>query len=133
MFEKCSNSKKQGDVGLGRAIAWYTSQGYTVCVPLTDSQDYDLIVDIEGSLKKVQVKTTSFKTGYDIYQASLKVAGGNTREFWIKKFDNSAVDLLFVLTSNGTMYSIPTSDVDTTTSLNLGNRYDKYKIQWVSG
>ena len=36
------NSKKQGDIGLGIAIGWFATQGYTVCVPLTDSQDYDL-------------------------------------------------------------------------------------------
>jgi hypothetical protein len=39
------NTKKQGDVGL--AIGWFTSQGHTVCVHLTDSQDYDLVVEID--------------------------------------------------------------------------------------
>ena len=42
---KFSNSKKQGDWGLGRAIAYFTLKEYTVSVPLTESQDYDLIVD----------------------------------------------------------------------------------------
>lgn len=39
------NPKKQGDAGLGVAIGWFTTHGYTMSVPLTDSQDYDLIVD----------------------------------------------------------------------------------------
>jgi hypothetical protein len=47
---KFRNSKKQGDWGLGSAIAWFTAQGYTVALPITDSQHYDLIVDIEGRL-----------------------------------------------------------------------------------
>lgn len=59
MFNNAGNSKQQGDVGLGAAIGWFTSKGYTVCIPLTDSQDYDLVVETKGKLEKVQVKTTS--------------------------------------------------------------------------
>lgn len=52
------NTKKQGDYGLGSAISYFTSQGYNISIPLTDSQDYDLVVeDTAGFLKKVQVKT----------------------------------------------------------------------------
>ena len=51
------NSKKQGDAGLGQAIAYFTSQGYDVSLPLTDSADWDLIVEMESGLKRVQVKT----------------------------------------------------------------------------
>jgi hypothetical protein len=34
-----TNPRKQVDVGLGRAIGWFASNGYTVALPLTDSQD----------------------------------------------------------------------------------------------
>lgn len=44
------NSKKQGDAGLGEAIAYFTRLGYTVQLPLTDSQDYALVVDIDGNI-----------------------------------------------------------------------------------
>ena len=40
---KWINSKRQGNIGIGAAIAWFTVHGYTVSIPLTDSQDYDLI------------------------------------------------------------------------------------------
>ena len=54
---KYRNTKKQGDVGLGAAIAFFSNLGYTVATPLTDSQNYDLVVDMDEGLKKVQVKT----------------------------------------------------------------------------
>ena len=44
-----------------------TNEGYTVSILLNDTQDYDLIVDINGLLKKVQVKGTLFRTKYGIY------------------------------------------------------------------
>jgi len=55
------NSKKQGDAGLGVAIGWYATKGTTVCLPLTDSQSYDLIADEDDKLKKVQVKTSTYQ------------------------------------------------------------------------
>ena len=55
LFDKCKNTKQQGNVGLGVAIGHFTLNGYIVSVPLNDSQDYDLIVDCR-TLYKVQVK-----------------------------------------------------------------------------
>jgi hypothetical protein len=68
---KQKNSKKQGDVGMGVAIGYFAARGITVCIPLTDSQDYDLVIDLDDVLKKVQVKTTTSKAGtrrgYDVH------------------------------------------------------------------
>ena len=52
-------NKEKGNTSLGIAIAYYSSNGYTVSIPLNDTQDYDLIVDKNSILKKVQVKSTS--------------------------------------------------------------------------
>lgn len=38
------------------AIAYYSKLGWTISIPVTDSQDYDLIVDTGTKLLKVQVK-----------------------------------------------------------------------------
>lgn len=127
MFKQV-NSKKQGDVGLGVAIAWFVTD-YTVSIPLTDSQDYDLIVDKENSLYRVQVKTTSDKTEYGIYKVELRVKGGNKSGTGkIKKFDNKKVDLLFVLTDNGNKYCIPTKLINSDSTINLGDKYAEYKV-----
>jgi hypothetical protein len=41
MLKNQENSNKQGNVGLAEAIAYFTRFGYTVSIPLTDSQKYD--------------------------------------------------------------------------------------------
>ena len=58
---KFETNKEKGDTSLGIAIAYYVSKGYTVSIPLNDTQDYDLIVDKNGYLKRVQVKSTNCK------------------------------------------------------------------------
>lgn len=129
IFENCKNSKKQGDLGLGRAIGWLCEQGYTVSLPLTDSQDYDLIVDIDNILNRVQVKTTSYKSKYGVFGVNLSVKGGNRSFNTIKKFDKTKVEYVFVLTSNNEMYFISTKDINAKNVLYVGKQYDKYKIR----
>lgn len=127
MFNQ-GNSKKRGDVGLGAAIAFFVKNNYTVSLPLTDSQDYDLIVDKDNVLYRVQVKTVSHKVG-EIYAVSLSVRGGNrSGKGKIKKFDKSKVELLFVLTEDNDQYLMPSKDIDSTAQINLGNKYNQYKI-----
>lgn len=49
---KFDTKKNIGNTGLSMAIAYFGSNGYTVSIPLNDTQDYDLVVDIDGKLKK---------------------------------------------------------------------------------
>lgn len=128
MFDKCINSKKQGDFGLGKTIGWFCEQGYTVSIPLTDSQDYDLVVEIEGNLNRVQVKTTSYiRKG--VYCVGLSVKGGNRSYNTIKNFDNTKIDFVFIITSKNDMYLIPSKVLNVTSSINLGKKYDMYKVK----
>lgn len=125
---KQKNSKIQGNVGVGSAIAYFTEKGYGVSIPLTDSLDYDLIVDKDGTIDRVQVKTTSYKSKYGIYTINLSVKGGNQSFNTIKKFDNTKVDSLFVLTEDNEKYFIPSKSIDAKGNLNLGQKYSQYKI-----
>ena len=125
------NTKKQGDVGLGVAIGCFASQGHTVCLPLTDSQDYDLVVDMEENLHKIQVKTTTAKSrgkrGYDVH---LSTQGGN--QSWsgvIKKFDSEKVDFVFVVTESGDQYLIPSDKINGTQIITVGNQaYNEFRV-----
>jgi len=129
------NTRKQGDVGLGAAIGYFSMKGYTVSIPLTDNQEYDLIVDIDGNPNKVQVKTSRLESrnakGYDV---QLRTLGGNRSWSGVsKKFDPNRVDYLFVLTNDGRMYFIPSSSVKGTSSIVVGNQmYTEFEVKFVS-
>ena len=53
-------NKEKGNSGLGMAIAYFSTKGYTVSIPLNDTQDYDLVLEKDGHLKMVQVKLFLF-------------------------------------------------------------------------
>ena len=50
-----TTNKEKGNTSLGIAIAYYTSNGYTVSLPLNDTQDYDLIVDKNNILRIILI------------------------------------------------------------------------------
>lgn len=120
------NTKKQGDVGVGMAIAHFVAFGITVSIPLTDSQDYDIVIDLDG-LKKVQVKTTTYIRKGE-YEVMLKTCGGNKTGSSIKTFCGKSLDYLFILTESGNKYLIPTNIETPKHSLRLGKKYDIYKV-----
>jgi hypothetical protein len=122
------NSKKQGDFGVASAIAFFAKIGHTVSIPLTDSQDYDLVVEIEEKLCKVQIKTSS-TIRYDNFVVDLRVKGGNRSGTGKTKiFDKTKVDYLFVITENGKMWLIPSLEINSTSSINLCDSYTQYQI-----
>ncbi|HET6731126.1 group I intron-associated PD-(D/E)XK endonuclease [Mycobacterium sp.] len=85
--------KRQGAIGVARAIAYYTGLGYTVFVPVADCARYDLIVDTGERLLRVEVKTSSQVKG----EFTLRTMGGN--QSWsgiIKKLSEADCDKVFL-------------------------------------
>ena len=112
------------------AIAYYSKLGYTISIPLTDSQDYDFIIDTGTNLLKVQVKTSTQVSNHGVPIVSLRTNGGNrSGQGKEKTFDINSSDLLFVLLENGTCYSIPTKNITSKTAINLGEKYLPYKVE----
>jgi hypothetical protein len=121
------NSKKQGDAGLGQAIAYFTMKGYDVALPLTDSADWDLIVEMEDGLKRVQVKTSSQIRGITpVFEANVK--GGNRSGGKSNKIiQDQQWDLIFLyhlVTKQQAL--IPKDKLTTAGQINLGKKYLDY-------
>ncbi len=124
---KFSSNKEIGNSSLGIAISYFTSQGYTVSIPLNDTQDYDLIVDIQNKLYRVQVKGTKCKTKFGVFQTSLRSFGGTLGKVY-KKVKDTNVELIFIVTSNKELYLIPKDEISNDNSINLGKKYQKYHL-----
>lgn len=120
-------SKQKGDIGIAAAIKYFAIEGHTVSIPLTDSQDYDILVDINNTIFKVQVKYTSAKSTSGSYNVGLRSISGSSKQEY-KRLSESCVDYLYVYTENNCEYLIPIIDLEATSALTLGIKYEKYKI-----
>ena len=120
-------NKQKGNAGLAAAIGYYGLLGYTISIPLNDTQDYDLIVDNGKRLLKVQVKATGQRSecGYSI--VTLCSTGG-TKGTVYKTIIETDIDILFVFTELQEMYEIPFEDISATKSINLGPERQKYRV-----
>ena len=122
-----NTNKEKGNSGLGMAIAYFTTKGYTVSIPLNDTQDYDLVIEKCNKLYTVQVKATACKTRYNVYQVALKSCGG-TKGKEYKSVVNTNVDYIFILDAEKKMYLIPKKEIKNKSTINLGRNAEKYRV-----
>lgn len=116
------NSNQKGDKALGRAIRYFTSLGQTVLIPLTDSQSYDLVVDIQGSLKRVQVKSAN-KNIVRLRVLSSRAGG----KYTIKSFKRDDYDLLYAVTPRGD-YLIDTQYITQGSEITLNDKWAPFLV-----
>lgn len=124
------DKKQQGDIGVAAAIYYYTKSGAVVSIPNTDNARYDLVVDFDGKLTRVQVKTTGYKEK-NSYIVQLRTAGGNRS--WggtVKKLDSSEFDELLVYTMEGSVYTFPAEFVHDRSTITLSDKYASY-AKWL--
>lgn len=124
-----ANPPEQGLIGVTDAIRHFGGLGWSINVPLTDSQPYDLVVDDGQRLHRVQVKTTTYRARSGTFVVQVCTNGANQSFTTAKLFDPSAYDLLYVLTDDGDRYLIPAAMVQVTRSLTLGRRVEACRVR----
>ena len=131
-FDKVDVSvrKRQGDIGVARAVYEYTKRGFTVLLPTSDSDKYDMVVDDGEKLQKVQVKTSRHKVRTCSYEVNLATKGGNTKVNTIRARDESDYDWLFCLIETGECWSIPVAALNDAKHAIIvtAGKYAQYKL-----
>ena len=99
-------NKDKGRAGFAAAIAYFGMNGYTVSIPLNDTQDYDLVIEKNNIFQKVQCKATGSADG----TIDFRITSGKQNKV-INNLLNTSIDILFCLNQNGTMFNIPFQDI----------------------
>lgn len=119
----------QGNLGLGKAIEYFTSHSIPVAIPLNDTQKYDLIADFNGKLQRISVKTSRATENGKSFSVQLRNTGGSSGNNKIRPFDNKSCDYLFIYTINEEYYLIPSKEVTAINSINVGPKYYDYLVE----
>ena len=99
-------NRDKGRAGMALGIAYFGANGYTVNIPLNDTQWYDFVIEKDGVFQTVQCKATGSVDNV----ISLKSSGGTKGSVYDSVL-NHAVDYLFCLDKNMNMYAIPVQDL----------------------
>lgn len=123
------NTKQLGNIAIGKAIAYFSARGITVSIPLNDSQSYDLVIDMDGVLKKVQVKYTAqySSASKPTFTVGLRSISGTTRKQY-SGVTSLSCDILFVCCGNDLMYSIPSDKIVNVSAMHLTSDWDAYLV-----
>lgn len=126
------NRKNIGRIGLSMAINYFTVQGYTVSIPMNDTQWYDIVVEKDGKFQTVQCKATSGDV------IDFRSTGGTNGGVYDNLLNHSELDYLFCVNGELEMWLIPIKDITTTrqvtlrkepTKNNQGFQTYKYRVQ----
>jgi len=122
------NTKERGDHAVGQAINYFMNHGYEVCLPIGDKRDFDLVVEKDGQLKKVQVKYAGLYGASGKCKVGLRITGGNQSFNYAKKYSKDAFDLLFIYTAKGEKYLLPWDQITFRNELSIETeKYRMYK------
>ena len=99
--------KQIGRIGLVKAIEYFTIQGYTVSIPMNDTQWYDLIVEKNGRFYTVQCKATATEDG----TIDLRGTGGTRGTVYDHTLEHN-IDFLFCVDKDLNCFNIPVKETE---------------------
>ena len=91
----------QGNLGLGKAIEYFTSHSIPVAIPLNDTQKYDLIADFNGKLQRISVKTSRCTDNNISFSVQLRNTGGSSGDNKIRPFDKNSCHIFRIPRKSG--------------------------------
>ena len=100
-------NKEIGRIGLSMAINYFTLKGYTVSLPLNDTQWYDMVVEKDKIFQTVQCKATQTEDG----AINLRSCGGTNGSVYDNIINHPELDWVFCVNKDFECWLIPTKDI----------------------
>ena len=105
-------NREKGRIGLSMAINYFTIHGYTVSLPLNDTQWYDMVVEKDNHFYTIQCKCTTTEDD----TIALKSCGGTNGSIYDNVINHPELDYLFCVNKDFNCWLIPVKDI-----INAGN------------
>lgn len=118
---------------IGDAVSWFLRRGYVPSLPVEPAR-YDLVVESDDGLKKVQVKSTTCRRAgtWFVRIWRMEYASGNDLNCNGRRgrtaYLPGEIDLFFVLTGDGSKFLIPVEATAGQTTLSLDRKYAAFKV-----
>lgn len=133
-FSNEGSDENLRNAGIGIATAWFLRRGYMASIPV-EQAPYDLVVESDKGLQRVQIKTATGKKngagrqvnlGRHLYDPN---TGGNQHAC----YQLGEVDVFFIVTIDRRIYVIPLEVVLGTRLITLDKKYAAFEVSTGSG
>lgn len=121
-----THAKEKGIQSEAMVIAAFVCNGYTVSLPYGDNARYDLLVDKDSVISRVQIKTMIHKISNCMYVRACSVqkqyCNGEYIGHSVRVYSSSEIDFIAAYSHKlNRVYLIPVIDIDKTNfSLRIG-------------
>lgn len=89
------------------AINYFTIMGYTISLPMNDTQWYDMVIEKNGQFYTVQCKATATKDKTIDFRST----GGTNGSEYDNILNHPELDYLFCVDNEFNMWNIPMKDI----------------------
>jgi len=133
-FKNQTGLAPNGSLAVIKAMEWFLERGYMVSVPI-EPAPYDLIVESEAGLKKIQVKSAGQKSRYGVWHTKI------ARKYYDRKKSPSSngktvqapyspndIDFFFIQAGDGVLYLIPRSVTGEKVTVYLNHVYQEFRV-----
>ena len=96
-------NKDKGRIGLSMAINYFTIKGYTISLPLNDTQWYDMVIEKNNIFQTVQCKCTFTEDD----TINIKSCGGTNGSVYDSILNHPELDYLFCVNKDFNCWLIP--------------------------
>ena len=100
-------NKQKGDIGEAKCLAKMIELGIPVSLPFGDNQRYDMIIDVNGQLKRIQVKYSSFSENQGSIIFKISSSTNHTTNKHCDTYENNVDGFLLYNSLNDEIYYLP--------------------------
>lgn len=138
------HTKTKGNLAETFVLANLIKEGFTVSIPYGENSRYDLIVETQNGLKKVQIKYMSKRKDRGYYVLTLKSIRANKNKNRIVHYTKEEIDFIIgYCLDNNSCYIIPLDKIKIRNELHIWvdknpigknqfetTNHDQYKNNW---
>ena len=100
-------NKQKGDIGEAKCLAKMLELGVPVSLPFGDNQRYDMIIDVNGQLRKIQVKYSSIQENEGSVVFKISSSTNHTTNKHFDTYINDIDAFLLYDAINDNVYYVP--------------------------
>ena len=124
------DTKLKADIAESAVITELLKRGFKVLKPIGDRLPYDLAMDVNGKLIRIQVKSAWFYRG--AYKVDSRITKTNRREMKRKYYNRNDFDFAIIYIQNLNIFSSYKSEISLveTTKRQRKPKSAKYRENW---
>lgn len=100
------STKQKGDIAEYQLVAELLKIGYSILLPCGDRLPYDIAIDYNGKLVRIQVKSAWFNEADKCYSVDVRRHQTNRQEYRHTKYNSDDFDFLVAWIENGNVFYI---------------------------